>query len=59
MLSMVNEGYIQIQVICGDTDVFVILLHRGGGGGGVGLTQKCRTCMGWGGGVFSGPKTQK
>ena len=28
MLSMVNEGYRQIQVICEDTDVFVILLHH-------------------------------
>ena len=28
MLSMVNEGYRQIQVICKDTDVFVILLHH-------------------------------
>ena len=25
---MVNEGYRQIQVICEDTDVFVILLHN-------------------------------
>ena len=25
---MVNEGYRQIQVICEDTDVFVILLHH-------------------------------
>ena len=32
-----------------------IFSYAGGGGG---LTQKCRTCMGWGG-VFSGPKTQK
>ena len=28
MLSMVNEGYRQIQVICEYTDVFVILLHH-------------------------------
>ena len=28
MLSMVNEGYIQIQVICENTDVFVIHLHH-------------------------------
>ena len=28
MLLMVNEGYRQIQVICEDTDVFVILLHH-------------------------------
>ena len=28
MLSMVHEGYRQIQVICEDTDVFVILLHH-------------------------------
>ena len=28
ILLMVNEGYRQIQVICEDTDVFVILLHH-------------------------------
>ncbi len=27
MLSMVNEGFASIQVICADTDVFVLLLH--------------------------------
>ena len=27
MLSMVNEGFNSIQVICADTDVFVLLLH--------------------------------
>lgn len=28
MLSMVNEGYRRIQVICEDTDVFVLLVHH-------------------------------
>ena len=42
------------QLLCFRT---VLCLASGGGGGGGGLTQKCRTCMGWG--VFSGPKTQK
>lgn len=27
MLSLVNEGFTSIQVICADTDVFVLLLH--------------------------------
>ena len=28
MLSMVNEGYTRIQVVCEDTDIFVLLLHH-------------------------------
>ena len=28
MLCMVNEGYKLVEVICDDTDVFVLLLHH-------------------------------
>ena len=38
-----------------DSDNVKSVLQRGGGGGG-GLTQKCRTCMGVGGGCFRDPK---
>ena len=35
-----------------------VISNSTGGGGGGGLTQKCRTCMGWGGGVFGTQNTK-
>ena len=38
--------------------LFELEYRASGGGGGGGLTQKCRTCMGWGGDVFGTQNTK-